>query len=489
MKIEPILTRRQFLRRTTLAAGACAAFPTITYAQAGSANDTIRIAIVGVRSKGRDLIKLFEKIPGVRIVAICDADRDELQQGLRLLEKNRPKVEGYEDLRQVLDRKDVDAVVVATPHHWHSLMTVWACQAGKDVYVEKPVSHNVWEGRKAVEAARKYNRIVQAGTQSRTDPALQEAFAYLQSGQLGRMRLVRGFCYKRRPSIGHVLGAQRVPENVNYNLWCGPAPLTPLMRQRLHYDWHWVWATGNGDIGNQGVHEMDMCRWVLGQSALPPRVMSYGGRYGYVDDGETPNTQIVFYDYKPVPMIFEVRGLPLAKGEEGETMDSYKRIRIGLLVECEHGFFAGGSGGGVIIDNNGKRVKDWSGPGGRDHQENFIKAVRSRKVSDLNADIQEGHLSSALCHLGNISQRLGQRSSPDEVRERSQGNKDAEDALDRCLSHMKANEVDLIKEGVAQGPWLSVDAPAERFVGDWSETANLLLKRSYREPFVIRDKV
>ena len=170
-------------------------------------------------------------------------------------------------------------------------------------------------------------------------------------------------------------------------------------------------------------------------------------------------------------------------------MDSYKRIRIGLLVECEHGFFAGGSGGGVIIDNNGKRVKDWSGPGGRDHQENFIKAVRSRKVSDLNADIQEGHLSSALCHLGNISQRLGQRSSPDEVRERSQGNKDAEDALDRCLSHMKANEVDLIKEGVAQGPWLSVDSPAERFVGDWSETANLLLKRSYREPFVIRDKV
>lgn len=436
-----------------------------------------------------DHIKLFEKIPGVRIVALCDADRDVLQHGLRLLEKNRPKVDGYADLRHVLDRKDIDAVVVATPNHWHSLLTVWACQAGKDVYVEKPVSHNVWEGRKAVEAARKYNCIVQTGTQSRTDPALQQAFAYLQSGQLGKMRLVRGFCYKRRPSIGQASGAQRVPANVNYDLWCGPAPLMPLMRKNLHYDWHWVWPTGNGDIGNQGVHEVDMCRWVLGQNALPPRVMSYGGRYGYVDDGETPNTQIVFYDYKPVPMIFEVRGLPLAKGEEGETMDSYKRIRIGLLVECEHGFFAGGSGGGVIIDNDGKRVKDWSGPGGRDHQENFIKAVRSRKVSGLNADIQEGHISSALCHVGNISQRLGQRSSPDEVRERAQGNKDAEDALDRCLSHMKANEVDLAKEGVAQGPWLSVDAAAERFVGDWSETANLLLKRDYREPFVIREKV
>ena len=330
MKTMPILTRRKFLRRTALAAGVWAAFPAITYAQAGSANDTIRIAIVGVRSKGMDHIKLFEKIPGVRIVALCDADRDVLQHGLRLLEKNRPKVDGYADLRHVLDRKDIDAVVVATPNHWHSLLTVWACQAGKDVYVEKPVSHNVWEGRKAVEAARKYNCIVQTGTQSRTDPALQQAFAYLQSGQLGKMRLVRGFCYKRRPSIGQASGAQRVPANVNYDLWCGPAPLMPLMRKNLHYDWHWVWPTGNGDIGNQGVHEVDMCRWVLGQNALPPRVMSYGGRYGYVDDGETPNTQIVFYDYKPVPMIFEVRGLPLAKGEEGETMDSYKRIRIGL---------------------------------------------------------------------------------------------------------------------------------------------------------------
>jgi hypothetical protein len=264
--------------------------------------------------------------------------------------------------------------------------------------------------------------------------------------------------------------------------------MVPLMREKLHYDWHWVWPTGNGDLGNQGVHEVDMCRWVIGQNTLPPRVMSLGGRIGYVDDGETPNTQIAFFDYEPVPIIFEVRGLPSSK-DDPRSMDHYKRIRVGLVVECEHGFFAGGAGGGVACDNEGNRIKEWSGPGGRDHQLNFIQAVRSREAGDLNADIEKGHISSALCHLANISHRLGQRSRPGDIAERLAGNAAAMETFERFKSHLAANEVDLETEQAALGPWLNVDAKSERFVGEWSETANLLIKGSYREPFVVPDKV
>lgn len=487
-------TRRQFLHCAALTVGALATGGCVATRPARGPrasvgpNATVRVAIVGLRGKGMHHIEMFQAIPGVRIVALCDADQDVLRQGLRKLEKSNLRADGYVDLRRVLDRKDVDAVTTATPNHWHSLFTVWACQAGKDVYVEKPVSHTVWEGRKAVEAARKYRRIVQAGTQSRSDPALREAFAYLQAGHLGRIRLVRGFCYKRRPSIGRVKGPQPIPPGVDYDLWCGPAPMLPLMRQNLHYDWHWVWPTGNGDIGNQGVHEMDMCRWVIGQNSLPPRVMSLGGRFGYLDDGETPNTQIALFDYQPVPILFEVRGLPLSK-DDPQTMDHFKRIRIGVVVECEHGYFAGGAGGGVACDHQGNRLKEWSGPGGRDHPLNFIQAVRSRKVSDLTADIEEGHISSALCHLANISYRIGQRSSPAEVRERLTGNADALEAFGRAADHLAANEVDLQQDLTFLGTWLTVDAQAERFVGEWSKTANLLIKGSYREPFVIRERV
>jgi predicted dehydrogenase len=483
------ISRRNFLQNTTLAASALAAFPSLALGSQRNPSRTVRLGIIGVRGKGAHHIEIFQKLEGARIVALCDADENVLRQQLQSLEKNNHKADGCADMRRIFDRKDVDAVVTATPNHWHSLVTVWACQAGKDVYVEKPVSHDIWEGRQAVLAARKYKRIVQTGTQSRTDPALREAFEFIRQGNLGAIKLARGFCYKRRASIGRVPGAQRIPPGIDYNLWCGPAPMVPLMRKNLHYDWHWVWPTGNGDIGNQGVHEMDMCRWALGQNALPPRVLSVGGRFGYVDDAETPNTQIVLYDYQPAPIIFEVRGLPMAKGEEGEAMDNFKSVSIGLVVECENGYFAGGGGGGWTFDKQGKRLKQFKGPGGADHQANFLQAVRSRQVSDLNADIEQGHLSSALCHLGNISCRLGQKSAPPAVRERLKANAYFSEAFERFDSHLRANDVDLTKDLAALGPGLSLDPQTERFIGDWSEVANLLLKRDYREPFVIRDKV
>jgi predicted dehydrogenase len=484
-----MISRRSFLTRTALAAGAVASLSPTSYLHAAKANKSVRVAVIGIRGKGAHHIEMLQAIPDVRIVALCDADQDVLNAQLANLAKRGLTAEGFTDMRRIFDRKDVDAVFTATPNHWHSLVTVWACQAGKDVYVEKPVSHNIWEGRKAVQAARRYKRIVQSGTQSRSDPALREAFEYLRQGNLGPIRLARGFCYKRRDTIGKVPGPQPLPPKLNYDLWSGPAQLEPLRRKNLHYDWHWVWSTGNGDIGNQGVHEMDMCRWAIGQNTLPEHVMCIGGRFGYDDDGETANTQIVLYEYKPVPIIFEVRGLPRGKDEGGEAMDIYKGARIGIVIECENGYFTGGGGGGWACDKDGKRLKQFAGPGGAAHVQNFIDAVRSRKVSDLAADIEQGHRSSALCHLGNISYRLGQKVAPEEIGDRVQSDADLTDACLRAQAHLEANGVDLTKSLPTLGPRLTFDPRVESFSGEWSDYANLYVSRPYREPYVIREKV
>jgi predicted dehydrogenase len=452
------------------------------------ANSDIRIAVVGVGGQGTNHINWFGDLKGVRVVALCDADRDRLQQRVDDSERRNEKVVGYFDLRKLLEDKDIDAITTATPNFWHSLVTVWACQAGKDVYVEKPVSHNIWEGRKMVQAARKYNRIVQTGTQKRADEGLIEAFRHIQQGELGAIKWARGFCYKLRGSIGKVNGPQPIPPSVDYDLWCGPSDNVPLMRKSLHYDWHWVWNTGNGDIGNQGVHEMDLARWALGQKKLAPAVISIGGRFGYDDDAETANTQITFYDYKPAPLIFEVRGLPRKRGDSG--MDYYRRVtQIGVVVQCENGYFAGGDGGGWTYDNDGRKIRQFKGEGGRAHHQNFIDVVRSRKVSNLNADIEEGHISSALCHMGNISYRLGQKKSVGEIRETIQGNTELTDSFDRFLSHLAANDVDLAKTPATVGPMLTMDFQKEVFVGQHADMANMLVKRNYREPFTIPDGV
>jgi len=479
------LTRRDFLK-STMAAGVAMTLAA-PYSRVLGANNDIRLAVVGTGGQGSGHIRNFGKVPGVRIVAICDADRDHLGCHLENFKKNNQDVTGYTDVRKLLDDKNIDVISSATPNHWHSLVTVLACQAGKDIYIEKPASHEIWEGRKMVEAARKYNRIVQVGTQRRSSEAFRSAYEYIHQGNIGKILWVRGFCYKPRNSIGKVNGPQPIPESVDYNLWCGPADMVPLMRQRLHYDWHWVWNTGNGDIGNQGVHEMDEARWGLGQKGLPARVISIGGRFGYVDDAETANTQIVFLDYKPAPLIFEVRGLPRKKDDK--AMDNYRTVRIGVVVQCENGYFAAGEGGGWIYDNDGNRIQQFAGGGGGGHYQNFIDAVRSRKVSDLNADVEVGHFSAALCHMGNISYRLGKNMPADEIKNTIGENVELMDSFNRMVEHLKANEVDLEKEQITMGPMLTMDTEKEQFVGEHSELANLLIKRNYREPFVVPDEV
>jgi len=477
-------TRRDFIKGS-LAVGVGASLP---FSHTRGANDAIRVAVVGFHGKGAQHIEVFRRLEGVRVVALCDVDRQVLDRQVQKFRDRNERVKAYTDVRKLLDDPEIDAVVTASPNHWHALITIWACQAGKDVYVEKPASHTFWEGLKMVEAARKYKRIVQTGTQNRSDVGLREAVQYIRKGNLGKILWAHGLWYKLRPSIGKVKGPQKVPEYIDYDLGTGPAPLRPLRRKRLHYDWHWFWETGDGDMANLGAHQVDDCRWIIGQSSLPSRVISLGGRFGYVDDGQTPNTQLAIFDYKPAPIILEIRGLPMRKGIRAS--DHYRGTSSGNVIQCEHGYFVGGRGGGWVYDNDGNKIKQFKGDGGGGHQANFIKAVRSRRITDLHADILQGHISAALCHMANISYRLGWESTPEKVKETIGDNPEALATFERIQDHLAANEVDLSKTPVVLGPWLNWDNKKGKFVGDFpTRWANELLRRDYRQPFVVPELV
>jgi len=483
-------TRRDFIRGSMATAGIAGlslARPTSVWSRIRGANDNIRVAIVGLRKKGKEHIEVFGKLPGVRIVALCDADTQFLDIESKKFTGRKEKVTTYVDYRKLLDDKQVDAVVIVTPDHWHALMMIWACQAGKDVYVEKPASHNIWEGRKMVEAARKYSRIVQVGSQNRSDVGLRAVAEYIKQGHLGKVQLARAVSFNRRLSIGKVSGPQPIPATCDYNLFQGPAPLTPLMRENLHYDWHWFWPTGTGELGNLGAHVLDDCRWTTGVTTLAPRAISFGGRFGYDDDGETPNTQTVLFDYKPAPIVYEIRALPRKKNDR--AMDHYRGVRFGMVIQCEHGYFAGGRGGGWTYDNNGRKIKQFPGDAGGGHQANFIEAMRSRKVKALRADILEGHISASLCHMGNISYRLGRRESVEQIKKIIDGSDLLMGYFERFRRHMEANEIDTQRIPMTIGPALTMDTDGERFVGEFNGRANMLLARNYREPFVVPENV
>lgn len=482
------INRRNFLR-TTLATAAAVNVPFPSITQEISPSDEIRVAVIGFRGRGGDHISGLGSRKGVRLTALCDVDSGVLEREVKKFQEKGTKVDSYKDIRKLLESKNVDAVAIATPNHWHALMAIWAIQAGKDVYVEKPISHNVWEGRKVVEAARKYHKIVQAGTQSRSSHAIREAVAWIAEGNLGRIQAARGLCYKPRASIGKTQGPQPIPEGIDYDLWSGPAPLVPSRRNSkqygpVHYDWHWIWNYGNGDLGNQGIHQMDIARWFLGVNELSPRVFSVGGRLGYEDDGETPNTQIVYHGYEKAPLIFEVRGLPEKTG--AKNMDKYKGGSVAVIIECEGGHvLVPNYSSATAFDKEGKQIKDWKGAS--NHYENFVEAVRSRKHTDLNADIWEGHLSSALCHTGNISYRLGRAASPEEIKEQIKDEKHATETFERMAAHLDANGVDLTKSKATLGVPLRMDPRVEKFIGNTA--ADAMLTREYRAPFIVPERV
>ncbi len=485
------ITRRVFLGSTA----AAAASATLGCGVQGGAsnqspNQALRVAVVGLRGRGRDHVNRFAELPDVEVAALCDVDRTILETSKAKAVELGADPATFVDYRDLLARDDIDAVSIATPNHWHALQAVWACQAGKDVYLEKPVSHNVWEGRQIVHAAAKYDRIVQTGTQIRSSPSIQEALAWLGEGHLGEIQLARGLCYKPRQSIGRVEGAQAVDPAVDYDLWCGPAPNKPLMRERLHYDWHWVFDTGNGDLGNQGIHQMDIARWALGEPALPPRTISVGGRFGYVDDGNTPNTQFVYHDYEKAPLLFEVRGLPrdveAQAGEWRKGMDDYLGASVGVIVHCEGGYLQIPSyTSATAFDAKGRKLESWNGGG--NHYANFVDAVRERDAETLTASIEDGHLSSALCHLGNVSYQRGQAAGSEKVGKIAAELRHAGDTGDRFLEHLAQNGVNPEIEQPIVGPWLDIDPDSEQIVDD--DEANRLLTRVYREPFVVPEVV
>ena len=428
-------TRRDILKATVPSSLAMMAIPTIIPSTAFGANDRLRVAVIGINGRGKDHIQGFMKQDNVEVATLCDVDNVVLQAGAKDFEtKYNKKVNTEQDLRRVYDDKSIDAVSIATPNHWHALAAIWACQAGKDVYVEKPACHNLYEGRKLVEAATKYNRIVQHGVQLRSSLAIQEAIKHLREGLIGKVYMARGTVYKWRPDIGN-LGKSPVPDGLNWDLWQGPAQVRDFSKNYVHYNWHWFWDYGNGDIGNQGIHETDLCMWGL-DVGLPEEITSAGGKYLWNDCKETPEVLTSTYNYPKQGKViqFEVRPWMTNK-EDG--------VEVGNIFYGDKGY---------MVINGYNDYKTFLGrnrePGparkeGGDHYKNFIDAVRTKDKKVLNGPVETAYLAASIAHLGNISYRLGRT--------------------------------------------LHFDPTKELFIGD--KEANAMLTRKYRVPFIVPEKV
>jgi predicted dehydrogenase len=386
--------KRRALLRTGLALGAAAFVPQSVL----GANERVTLGIMGVNGRGRALAQGFAALADAQIKYVCDVDSRVIPKVAGLIASKQGKApEAIGDFRRILDDKAVDGLIVATPDHWHALATILACQAGKDVYVEKPCSHNVAEGRRMIEAARHYDRVVQVGTQRRSSPFFQEVIASLQAGKIGKVHMAKAINSQKRNNIGHRADAP-VPPGVDYDLWLGPAPLHAFNPNRFHYNWHWFWDYGTGDLGNDGVHHVDVARWGLGMTA-PTTVTSGGGKFAFDDDQETPDTQIATFQAGDTLLVYEMR-LWSPYGEHG--------FDNGNVFYGETGYMVLGDDGYKLYEKGDKLVESSRKPKGRgedDHQANFVACIKSR--SRPNCDIEEGHRSALLCHLGNIAHRVG----------------------------------------------------------------------------------
>ena len=453
MSCDNTISRRSFIRRS-LGAGTSAVTGLSLWGTRPSwagANDRVRVAVVGIHGHGFEShIKSYPQLPNVEVAAICDVDENLFGERLKWFERNnKPVPQRYVDIRKLLEDKNIDAISVATPNHWHSLAGVWACQAGKHAHIEKPFAHNIFEGQKLIEAARKYKRIVHHGTESRSCEAYQSAVEFIRKGGLGEVYMAKGICYKWRDTIKRT-PEEPVPSGVHYDLWLGPAPKRPFSRNRFHYNWHWNWDYGNGDIGNQGIHEMDKARWGLGVK-LPTKVMSMGGHFMFDDDQETANTQIAVFEFpnpdgggdKKKILQFEVR----------HWITNYEGA---FSVPPNHNvgnIFYGSEGYMVMYAEQWKTYmgkKREPGPSGKEtkntdllHYQNFIDAIRANDPSILNGNVEEGHFNCTLVHLANTSYRLGRS--------------------------------------------LDFDPEKQAYIKD--DEANSMLTRSYREPFIVPEEV
>ena len=500
------LDRRRWI--TVSAAGAMAIPHVWGQTVLGQSTDqTLRVCIAGAGGRGGEHIRGMHKDPRTRIAAVVDTDdaaANRRADQIAKLQGTRPAV--YRDVRDPLDDDSIDIVTIATPNHWHALMAIWAMRAGKHVYVEKPISHNVDEGRALVATAAATGRVFQTGTQCRSSRAVRDAVAAVAAGAIGDCRLARGLCYKRRRSIGP-LGRYPVPENIDYALWSGPAPITdpPLTRPRFHYDWHWQRHYGNGDLGNQGPHQTDIARWGLGLDRHPASILSYGGRLGYdaetgnpdfVDAGDTANTEVSIYDYGDKQIVFETRGLDVTDSA-GDEVDAFfgkqPGNKIGVIFYGEDGYIVQTEfWQAKQFDRNWNLVRTWDCDNiGDAHFSNFLDAVVAGDPTMVHADAMTGHLSAGMSHLGNVSYYLGEsnrvpvaeiRSALDSL-PRTQFADNHTATLAATVAHLRINGVDLDRTPMSLGPLLTFDPAAERFPDN--EAANAKLTREYQPGFEV----
>jgi predicted dehydrogenase len=473
--------RRSFLQQSAVIGGAALlAKP----AFARGLNEKLNIGFIGLGMRSKDLLPQFANLPDVRIAALCDVDEERLNQTA----ESHKGAKKYGDLRKLYDSKDIDAVVIAVCNHWHVLAAIWACQSGKDVYVEKPLCHNHWEGQQLVNAARKLDRIVQMGSQQRSDPMQAELKQYLHDEKkLGAIKYVQVCRFGPRESIGKRSTPLAVPKTVNYDLWLGPARNEPLYRDKFHYDWHWTWNTGNGELGNWGIHVLDDAVNVVlrDQVPFPKRITAGGGRFVWNDAGETPNVVFACYDTGSIPILFGLSNLTDGpRNKKGLKIDN---MRTGYVIHCEGGYYAGGRGKGASYDTNGKKLREFTGDSGiGSHQRNFVDAVKAHNRKLLNAEVQIGHQSTAWCNLADVALRAGKHYSHEKAIAAREDLEPWGSLVDQIEQHLKRNKVDIKKSRFQLGPMLEFDANTQKFVGDGSDNANRYLQREYRSNFEVR---
>jgi predicted dehydrogenase len=471
-------------RRRFLSISVAAGWTTSIAAQslwAASANDEIRLGFVSCGGRAGELMGQFSKVEGIQVAGLCDVD----EKRLGLARQRFPKAQTWTDLRDLIAADNIDAVVIATCNHWHCLAAIWAMQAGKDVYVEKPLSHSQWEGRQTVAAARKYNRICQVGTQQRSDPMQAEIKQFLHEQKaLGEMIAGRVNRYGIRPPIGKRDTPLPIEKDIAYDLWLGPAQDEPIFRDKLHYDWHWDWNTGSGEMGNWGVHVLDDFRNIALRDsvALPRRIMGGGGRVALNDAGQTPNVHFACFDTGSIPVVIGLSNLPAEAGSKSSP--THPGPGSGYIIQFEGGRYEGQRGRGRALDASGKVIREFRGDNGDvRHQANFIEAVRKQDRSILNAEVAVGNDSTGWCNLANVAFRAGGEFSRQTAAQVSL--EPWRVLIGEMDQHLQAHSIALESEAIRLSPMLELDSKSEQFVGEHAETANRFLRRDYRKGYEV----
>lgn len=435
--------------------------------------------MIGCGGRGIPLIKQINRTPNSELVAVCDPDTARMENATEVAGNKPAKIRDY---RKLLERKGIDGVIVASPNYWHALHTIHACEAGKDVYVEKPVSFDIWSGIQMEAAAKRYGRLVQGGTQNRSDKGLVKALEWIRNGGLGNIQSMYGNCFRNRKSIGKVDSPISPPKTLDYDLWLGPCKDKPLYRPQLHYDWHWDFNTGNGDMGNQGPHELDLLSWFAGDPELPTSIHSFGGRFGWDDAGDTANMQTAQFELGGIPCTFEVNNMWVKPDRNSAAV--YKSTRVAIIVTGDKGEFRGGRGGGYVVAPDGKtRLEKFPGDAGGGHMANFFDAIRSRRSEDLAAPVDLSQRSSALAHLANISMRAGEKVPLDKVAAAIPQTEMFTDCLERQHKQLKDWNVNFSKTMCSVGTPVTFDPKTGKVSGN--EAVNGFNTTHYRKGFEI----